>query len=237
MTVLEQLLAVQEHDTAIDQLRHRREHLPERARLVEIEAGEADVAERRRQADEEAAALARTQKRIEDELATVEAKRTETDQRLYSGTVTAPRELQALQDELGTLARRTSDLEDELLEVLTAAEPVEETLANLDTEAGSLADRRAAVEAAVGEHEAEIDAEIAKLSAERDAAASQVPAEQLAEYETKRPQLGGIAIARLVGTSCGGCHLSLSAMEIDRIRKLPADEPATCEECGRMLVH
>jgi predicted nucleic acid-binding Zn-ribbon protein len=31
--------------------------------------------------------------------------------------------------------------------------------------------------------------------------------------------------------------LTLSAVEIDRIKKLPVDEPATCEECGRMLVH
>lgn len=29
----------------------------------------------------------------------------------------------------------------------------------------------------------------------------------------------------------------LSAVEIARIRKLPPDEPAICEECGRMLVH
>lgn len=237
MTVLEQLLEVQEHDTAIDQLHHRWDHLPERAELAELEVAEADLAERRRQAEEESATLARSQKRIEDELASVEAKRVETDQRLYSGTVTAPRELQALQDELANLDRRTSDLEDELLEVLTAAEPVDETLAGIDAEAASLAERRIKVEAALAATEAEIEEEIAKVTAEREATASHVPADRLAEYERLRPRLGGIAIARLVGTSCGGCHLTLSAVEIDRIRKLPADEPAICEECGRMLVH
>ena len=44
-------------------------------------------------------------------------------------------------------------------------------------------------------------------------------------------------IARLVGNNCNGCHLTLSAVAIDRIHALPPDAIATCEECGRILVH
>ena len=61
--------------------------------------------------------------------------------------------------------------------------------------------------------------------------------ELLAEYERLRRELGGVAVARLAGTSCGGCHLSLSAVEVDRIRKTPAGAMVHCEECGRILVH
>lgn len=237
MSVLEQLLEVQELDTRIDQLRHRRDHLPERDELSEIAAAERDLDTRRREVDDRAAALARSQKRIEDELASTEAKRAEADRRLYSGTVTAPRELQALQDEVSALGRRTSELEDELLEVLTETEPVDEARAALDTEASALAERRTAVEAKLDQAEQEVSAELSEITTAREAAAAEVPAETLQDYEARRKQLGGIAIARLHGTSCGGCHLTLSAVEIDRIRKLPPDEPATCEECGRMLVH
>ncbi|MDZ7677055.1 MAG: C4-type zinc ribbon domain-containing protein [Acidimicrobiales bacterium] len=237
MSVLEQLLEVQELDTRIDQLRHRRDHLPERDELSEIAAAERDLDTRRREVDDQAAALARSQKRIEDELASVEAKRAEADKRLYSGTVTAPRELQALQDEVSSLGRRTSELEDELLEVLTETEPVDEARAALDAEASTLAGRRSSVEAQLEDAEREVSAELSEVTAAREAASAEVPAETLQDYEARRKHLGGIAIARLHGTSCGGCHLTLSAVEIDRIRKLPPDEPATCEECGRMLVH
>lgn len=237
MSVLEQLLRVQELDTSIDQLEHRRATLPERRELVSIGDEESALADRRRSIDEEAGALARSQKRLEDELATVETKRSETDQRLYSGTVTSPRELQALQDEVASLGRRTSELEDDLLDVMTATEPVDAALAELDAETTALADRRSAATTRLHDAEAELDAELADTRRRRDEAAADVPAERLQEYERRRPQLGGVAIARLRGNSCGGCHLSLSAMEIDRIRKLPSDEPATCEECGRMLVH
>ena len=237
MSALDQLLSVQEHDTTLDQLDHRRTHLPERAALVEIAEQEADIDARRGELDERRTELARSQKRLEDEIALVEAKRVEEDARLYSGSITAPRELQALQDELATIARRTSELEDELLEILTDLEPIEEAIAALDDETRALAERRTQVESSLAAAEAEVDAQATSVRAERDDAAATLSAEVLADYETRRRQLGGIAVARLNGSSCGGCHLTLSAVEIDRIRKLPADEPATCEECGRMLVH
>lgn len=235
-SVLEQLLVVQELDTTIDQLQHRRSHLPERAELEKLSAAEADLAQRVGEIEDQAAVLGRSQKRLEDEIALVEARRVEVDAKLYSGTVTSPRELQAMQDDLASLARRTSDLEDELLEVLTGLEPVEESRGHLRAESERLEAERAEIERRLAASEAEIDAELAQIQDQRDSAAREVPAERLTEYERRRPQLGGIAIARLRGNSCGGCHLTLSAVEIDRIRKLDPDEPVTCEECGRMLV-
>jgi len=66
--------------------------------------------------------------------------------------------------------------------------------------------------------------------------AAQVPAELLARYERLRAKLAGTGAARLVGESCGGCHLTLPAMEVDRIRRAPPDEVLTCDQCGRILV-
>jgi predicted nucleic acid-binding Zn-ribbon protein len=60
--------------------------------------------------------------------------------------------------------------------------------------------------------------------------------EALADYEQLRDQFGGVGIARLEGNHCGGCHLALSAVEVDRVRKLPGDARVVCEECGRLLV-
>ena len=43
-------------------------------------------------------------------------------------------------------------------------------------------------------------------------------------------------MARLSGNRCEGCHLTLSAVDVDRIRHLPPDEHAYCTECNRLLV-
>jgi predicted nucleic acid-binding Zn-ribbon protein len=70
----------------------------------------------------------------------------------------------------------------------------------------------------------------------RETVLPSVPASLLAEYEPLRHRLGGVAIAKLEGGSCKGCHLKLSNFELDRIRALPTDEVVHCEECGRILV-
>lgn len=236
MSAFAALLDLQGHDVHLDQLRHRRAVLPERAEL----AARADAS---RALDEELSAasaardaIAREQKRLEDEVALLSAKAVAEDKKLYSGTVTAPKELQAIQDEIKSLDRRRTALEDDVLVQMEAAEPLDETLAavrvrraELDAVLTDLRDRLAAAEAV-------IDAEVTVLQGERDALAAGLDPAVLREYDQLRKMLGGVAVAKLEGSSCRGCHLQLSAVEVERIRKLAPDAMVHCEECGRILV-
>ena len=43
-------------------------------------------------------------------------------------------------------------------------------------------------------------------------------------------------VARLVGSTCQGCHLTIPATEVDRIRRQPAGTLAFCDNCGAILV-
>lgn len=229
------LLVVQEHDTAADQIVHRRKALPERGELEKVMAEVAEVEAQVTEVEGRRHELARSQQRLEDEIATVSGKAAQHDANLYSGTVTNPRELQSMQEEITALKRRISQLEDQELEVMEQIEPLDAELATLATRRDELDQRGSGLRAQIAEAEVALDAELATVHAERAEAAAGIDAELLAQYETLRPRSGGIAIARMVGGSCGGCHLALSAMEVDRIRRLPPEEPATCEECGRLL--
>ena len=235
MTLWDDLLVVQEHDTHADQITHRKQSLPERGELEKVmaqvgtvESGSAEVEERRHE-------LGRAQQRLEDEISSLGTKATAHDTQLYSGTIANPRELQSLQDEIAALKRRIGQLEDQELELMEQIEPLDADLVRLAADRSELDDQAQALRASIAEAEVELDDELAAVQSERDAAAAGVDAELLAEYERLRGRAGGIAIARLVGGSCGGCHLSLPAVEVDRIKKLPPDEPAFCEECGRLL--
>ena len=229
------LLVVQEHDTAADQLAHRRKALPEHAeldqlmgQLSEVEVEVAEIEGRRHE-------LGRSQQKIEDEIATVSDKAAQHDKNLYSGSVTNPRELQAMQDEIGALKRRVRQLEDQELELMEQIEPLDADLAKLAARRSELDASAISIRSGIAEGEVTVDAELTVVRSERNTAAAGIDPELLARYEELRPKSGGIAIARMVGGHCGGCHLALSAMEVDRIRKLPPEEPATCEECGRLL--
>lgn len=229
------LLAVQEHDTLADQLTHRRRTLPARAELDQAMAELARLEARAAEVEAGRHDLARSQQRLEDEIAALNERAASHDKVLYGGTIGNPRELQALQEEIGSLQRRVSRLEDQEIELMEQMEPLERDLARLGTERTQLDERAAALRGQIAEEEAAIDAELATVQAERAALAADVEPELMATYEELRPRSGGIAIARLVNGSCGGCHLSLAAVEIDRIKKLPAEAVVHCEECGRLL--
>lgn len=236
MTALEQLLDVQALDTAGDQLRHRRANLPERAELEKVQAGlhalEARAAEVQAQRDE----LSRNEKRLEDEITMVRAKAVDTDKKLYSGTVNVPRELTALQEEIEALKRRQRQLEDQELELMEQAEPLDAELATLAAQRVSLDEQAARLLGRIAEEEVVIDADLDDVTARRAQAVDGIPNDLLDEYSRLRGALGGIGVARLNGNRCEGCHLTLSAVDVDRMRHEFAGDVNHCTECSRILV-
>ena len=236
MSRWESLLAVQAHDTRVDQLARRRDTLPERAQLAVVEQQITEIDGRLASVDERRGELSRSQQRFEDEIASLTERANQAEKQLYSGAVSNPRELQALQDDIASIRRRIGQIEDDELEIMELSEPVDAQRAELEAERGRLALETERLGGLLATAEAEIADELAVERTQRDEAAAGVPDDLWAEYDLLRSQLGGVAVARLVGTTCQGCHLQLSAVEVDRIRKLGVDEIVHCEECGRLLV-
>jgi hypothetical protein len=233
---LDALLGLQDVDTALQQLRHRRAHLPERAELTAIDQETARLEREVREAGVLRDEIAGRQAAVEGDLASTEARAATVNRRLYGGEVRASRELQAMASDVETLKARSSVLEDQVLELMELREPYDARLASLSDQLGALAARRTAVVAALVVSEAAVDEELTRLEAARTVATASVPAELLSAYDRLRVEMDGVAIARLVAGRCDGCHLTLPAMERDRIRHLPPGEVATCEQCGRILV-
>lgn len=233
---LEALLAVQALDTSADQLRHRRQHLPERAELADRQSKLAELDGRASTVQANRDEIATAEKRLEDEIATVIRRAKSADEKLYSGTVNIPRELTALQDEITSLQRRQRQLEDQELELMEQAEPLDAALAELAAARSTLDADAMTYSSAIAEAEVAIDTELNDVNARRTQAAEPVPPDLLAEYERLRKALGGIGVARLNGNRCEGCHLTLSAVDVDRIRHAPDGVLVHCEECSRLLV-
>ena len=232
----QRLLSVQDHDTRIAQLRHRFETLPERAALVARQQARAEIHHQQEGVQVRRLELQRNLKRNEDELAMLEERAKRENDRLYSGEITGTRELLALKDEVDGLRSRCSDMEGDALEQMEAIEQLdaeEEALsARAEAADGEMTDAQQQLAAAEAVVQAEIDQEAAARSDE----AAAIPEAALADYEGLRARMGGVAVARLRNGTCEGCHLALSAMELDRIRHAPSDEMCHCEECGRILV-
>lgn len=234
--VYEQLLTVQDLDLSLLQLRHKHKNHALRSELVVIDEATAahqlvadEVGERR-------SLLDRQQAELDAEVSTIETRRAEIETKLYDGSVTGTKDLLALQDEAKMLKERQVSVEDDELEIMEAVELLEAELEPTDAEirgcVASRAEHEVLLETALGE----IDAEVLRLEGERTGAVDPIPLDLLHQYEALRDDLGGVAVARLVGSTCDGCHMSLSAVAFDQIKRQDDDAVLNCDQCGRLLV-
>jgi predicted nucleic acid-binding Zn-ribbon protein len=232
---LEALLLVQEHDTARDRLRHRRIALPERAALeaetAKLRALEAQAAEVRGRRD----VVLADERRLDDEARSIGARAEAVNTQLYSGSTNSPKELQAMQADIDMLKKHRSDLEDTELEVMEARETLDGELASLDADMARINEEIARLQGVIAASEAEIDTELAEEDAAWAAQAAIVTQGLLADYQRRREQNKGAGAARLVGTTCGACHLSIPSTEAEQIRRSEG-LIAYCDNCGAILV-
>jgi predicted nucleic acid-binding Zn-ribbon protein len=233
---LADLLTLQNHDSAVDRLRHRKVTLPERAELEARRAAYAELEARRAEVTERRDVELREERRLDDEVRSLEAKAKAVDTKMYSGTVSSPKELQAMQADIDQLRRHAGELEDEELEVLVRREVLDGEVAELEAAQAAVVAEMETLLAAIASQEGEIDAELAVEEEARAALAPGIPEATLRLYEQIRTANRGVGAARLVGMNCQACHLSLPATEVDRIRHLPADTLVRCEHCGAILV-
>ncbi len=230
----ETLLELQLLDSHIDLLRNRLPKLPE---VVAAAAADAEVVDWERRHTAIQATMAELEATItatEHESAGIATKRARLDQQLK--TVIAPREAEALMHEIALMNAQRSALDDVELEAMDALAAAEASLAEhglrepLVREAAAAAGQSASVARAASE------ADIASSTESRDALRGHLDAAMLSRYDSMRASHNGVAVAKLNGLRCEGCHLDLSRGEVDDMKRLPAEEWVECSNCGRLLV-
>jgi predicted nucleic acid-binding Zn-ribbon protein len=235
-TPLDALLQVQEHDNVIAQLEYRRAHLPARDEREAALAEAKKLLPQHRDITASRAAIEAAERRVDDEVALQRAKAQEVDTKLYSGSIVSPRELQALQADLESIRAHISKLEDDELEQMSLREDVERELEPVE---GRLADLQREVQradGAIADGEREVDGLLAEARAARADAAEGLDPALLADYEARAARSPGKGAARLVGNTCQACHLSIPAIEADRMRHDDSDQRWYCDNCGAILV-
>jgi len=231
----DQLLALQQIDSAIIQLEHRIKNLPLAAQL--------DTATQSLISSKNLLVAAETEKSdIKHELSRSEVdveqvvSRIEKDEKRLAAGTGSPKELEQIQHELSSLAKRRSELEEVELEIMVRIEGIDERIKSLVSEVSNW-------ESEVSKLKAQLDSEINELNSAktrdieaRTELAKSIDSDLLQLYEKIRIASDGVGAARLVGDKCEGCHLTMNSAEVTRIKSLPDDELVRCEECRRILI-
>lgn len=186
------------------------------------------------EAEERCAGLEREQRRLEGEIDGLVARVEREEGRLYDGSVSLPKELATLQQEIASLRSRLSDVEDtelELLDSLEAAESArEEARATLDREQAAWDEKQERLGTVIKRLEAEVTA----TTAQRDACRERISAALVAQYEDLRRRRSGVAVAHMQGNTCTACRVTVPPSA--RKRALDPETPTLCPNCERFLV-
>jgi uncharacterized protein len=229
MSQIQQLYRLQQYD---DEITAKKRRL---AKVVQLQREtEALIAARKRAelASAEVKALTTTQTDLNLELGSVNAKAKRSEERMYSGKVTNPKELEDLQHEVHALGRRRAELEDEVLEAMILLEDAQAELGAAESELADIETAWKKNQASLNAEQNELALDLHGLMAERERYAERIEPAALAEYESIRTRHNGVAVVLLANNSCTGCHVSLPG---NAILKAERAERVICNGCGRML--
>ena len=172
-------------------------------------------------------------KRAENEVEDQRIKIQNTEQALYGGNVSDPRELEDLQMESDSLKRHLETLEDRYLEIMLQQDETESALAASAASLKTAEARQASLHTDLNSEREGVDDRLANLEAEREVALGSISEQDLETYEGLRTRLNGVAVVVLNGDSCGACGLTLSASSRQLVGS--GDELIRCIQCSRIL--
>ncbi|VAW43620.1 hypothetical protein MNBD_CHLOROFLEXI01-2343 [hydrothermal vent metagenome] len=166
------------------------------------------------------------------EIEGVVTKTKSSEERLYSGEVTKPKELAELQAEVEALGRRKMLLEDEVRQAFGKMEAAEEGKITLDEELETAVSSWDSQSAHLKAEQNKLALSLHKLMQTRKAKAAIINAASMKEYDHLRKQKNGLAVAGLRVNMCLGCRTTVSA---NKAREVDEGHVVYCGGCGRLL--
>ena len=228
------LIELQKTDTELMRAQKQLDEMPEKRAILETRKKIGEIEQLRLKAEELVRKLKQVSSKHEDEIAQVTDKFNTEQEKVMSGEVSNPKEIQHLTREMDSLRRRREKLEIDQLEVMERVENAEGQVAKVDAAIEGLKKKEAEHTAAFTERGGSIQSEMETLGASRSKLAGSLDASTLEQYESLRESKGGVAVGVLNGDACTACRMELPAQEVSRLRA--GDEIALCPVCKRMLV-
>lgn len=184
-------------------------------------------------ASEQVASIERRLRHDDLERQGVKARIAQEEQRLYSGRVTSPKELQGLEMEVGVLKRKLSEFDDAVLELMLQRDDAVRQLDAANSALAATTSETASAVESLTREKAHLTAALRQIDAERLGAVKPIPPADVALYERLRQEKGGRAVAELTGEHCGTCGMQLPRHDLDDVRA--GKGIVHCAACGRIL--
>lgn len=186
-------------------------------------------------AQEEWQASLQTQKDAEWTFEDLNNRLQQQEQRLYSGSVINPKELQSLQQEVQRLRAQQNRQEENLLEVIDTTESLQETARLQRTILQQAEDAWQEEFTGLTTREKQVEEQQRALREKREQIVASLNVDLVKRYETMRRTKQGRAVSKVEQNSCQWCRVILTPSELQHVRI--SSELQTCTNCGRILYY
>jgi len=166
------------------------------------------------------------------------------EQRLYSGAVTNPKELSALQQEVQRLRAQQNRQEEITLEMMESTESLQEMTQHKAKVLQQAEEDWSKGNAALVTRRDQLETRRQELQTKRTQFTVSIDAKLLKRYDTMRRSKQGRAVSKIETRSAGSadeqnscqwCRVILTTSELQRVRI--SAELQTCSNCGRILYY
>lgn len=156
------------------------------------------------------------------------------DERLYSGAVKNPKEMQDLQQEIDSLKKWRGELETQLLETIFATEEAEAALGEVETTLAQVTAGWENAQHGLLTEQADLKSRLEHNRQRRERVLSELTPESLQIYDTLKTKKHNQPVALMQGATCGICGVAQN-MAVEREAR-QGFQLAYCTNCGRILV-
>lgn len=170
---------------------------------------------------------------IEKQIGIRRIKLEQSENNLYHGKITNPKELQDLQKEISIIRKQISDLEETQFDVLYQLESKQKELEAAKGILAQAIDENQQNNQRLHQKNNEISTELSKLQNERSAILAQLTDELIRVYDDLHIRKRGLAVSKVVESSCGICGGSLTPAENQQAKS--PNSITHCPSCGRIL--
>jgi len=172
---------------------------------------------------------------LELQVQSTEQKRKSSEQHLYSGAVSNPKELQDIEQNIASLKRWQSELEDKQLELMMAVESAGEALHLAEEALQTVMNKAAASNQDLLSEKETLESDIIKLNAQRETVTVQLEQSHLDLYQGMQADMAFRPIATLNDErTCSTCGVQQTTIHAQAIRQ--SDDLMRCASCNRILI-
>ena len=175
--------------------------------------------------------LRQQQHSVEQEIDDLVNKLTATEEKLYSGRISNPKELTDLQHEIVGLKARRVQLEDKALGIMDQVELAMASVATLSNELKTLEAEWRSQQQQLSTDMEQLKTTLFDLKHKQQLLSTKIDPQAVEFYQELKKRKGQV-VAKVEQGICRGCRISLPTTELQRVR---GGSLVQCSSCGRIL--